>query len=328
MNEGKKVFVTGGTGLLGVQLVNLLLEKGYQVNLLYRNEGSIDNFRKISRYYEEAHEISAEKINWIKGDILDYDSLSLATQAIDTIIHAAAYVSFKRKDKKRVSLINVKGTENIVNAALQNNVKQVIHVSSIATIGSKKHSDELTEELWPEVYNSIYAKTKTLAEREIWRGFEEGLNGVIVNPSVIIGPGNWKEGSSKIFGSIAKGLPFYTNGVTGYIDVRDVAESIIFLMESDVRKERFILSSENLSYKDLFSKVALALGKKPPKYAVSPGLVNFIRFATANTIVTKEMVNSAFSISKYSAEKFIKLSGKSFRSIDEAVAFTGGCFLK
>lgn len=325
MNIKQNVFVTGGTGFVGVPLIYYLLRAGYKVKALYRNEKGMEKFRVLLNFYTNDVNSLFDKITWIKGNVLDRHVIEDSIKADDHVVHAAAFVSFKKKDRKIMKAINIKGTENIVNISIEKNVKRFIHVSSIAAIECKEGEGLCTEKAIPAHYKNTYAYTKTKSELDVWRGFEEGLNGAIVNPAVIIGPGTWSDGSSKIFRTIDKGIPFYTNGVTGYVDVRDVAEGIVYLLDSEINKERFILSAENISYRDLFSKVALSLNKKPPHIKVSKRLIHFVRLLTLNRVITREMANSAFGISEYSSEKMIKQWGKNFRSIDEAVEFTAGC---
>ena len=326
MKERQIVFITGGTGLVGVPLIFKLLETGYFVKALYRSEKARDKFRMLLGYYTNTVDEIYSKIEWIKGDILDKQLLEEVIEENDFVVHAAAFVSFKKKDKKRIKTINIKGTENLVDVSLHRKAKRFIHISSIAAIDCKSSEELCDEKSFPSHFNSIYASSKTKAEFEVWRGFEEGLKGTVVNPAVIIGPGNWKEGSSKIFKTIDKGLLYYTEGITGYVDVRDVAECVVYLVNLGITNERFILSSENLSYRELITKVASSLGKKVPTKKVSERFIQLIRLLTFNTIVTKEMANSASNVSRYSAEKMIKLWGKEFRRIDEAVEFTSGCF--
>lgn len=326
MSEIKSVFITGGTGLVGAPLINLLVQQGYKVNALYRNNAGIEKFKRIVRYYSPDAETIYKKVNWIKGDLLDVDTYGESIKKEDMVIHAAALVSFNKKDKERVNRVNIKGTEQLVNLALNKEVKRFIYVSSIAAIGKSLETGKFSEQTFPVRYNSTYAYSKTKAELELWRGFEEGMEGVIVNPSVIIGPGEWNSGSARLFKAIQKGMPFYTQGVTGYIDVRDVVEGIFYFLKSGITKERYILSSENISYGDLFTRIANQLGKKPPQFPVTLSLINAIHFLTGNLFITKEMKNSALNKSEYTAAKYLKRTGKNFRKIDEAIQFTATCF--
>ena len=119
--------------------------------------------------------------------------------------------------------------------------------------------------------------TKYGAEMEVWRGTQEGLNTVVVNPGIIIGPGYWHNGSGSLFKRIYKGMSHYTNGVVGFVGVNDVAQIMIKLMESNIINQRYILISENLSYKDFFTKVAALLHVKPPKKEATKLILNIAK---------------------------------------------------
>jgi len=259
-------FVTGGTGLLGSHLLFDLLSRGEKIRALKRPSSNIEQVRKVFSYYTPEADDLFNQIEWVDGDVLDFYSLKEALEGIDQVYHCAAIVSFDAKKRAQIIQDNVNGTANLVNACLEQRIKKYCHVSSIAAIGKSEISGPITEEgLWQNSKNkSAYSISKHLSEMEVWRGTAEGLNAVIVNPSIILGPGNWNSGSSKIFSTIYGGLRFYTKGVIGYVDVRDVSKAMIMLMKSDSSSERFIVSSENLSYEYVLKTIALNLGIKIP----------------------------------------------------------------
>lgn len=256
-NELKSVLVTGGSGLLGSNLIQQLISEGQKIKALYRNE--IPNI------------FGKEKVTWVRGDILDVISLEEAIADVQHVYHCAAIVSFNGNEKNKLFQTNIEGTANVVNTCLAAGVKKLCFVSSVAAFGKSKRNVEISEKTtWSEESNSSnYGKTKHLAEVEVWRGIAEGLDAVIVNPSIILGAGGWNEGSTKIFKTAYEAFPWYTEGITGFVDVRDVAKAMIQLMGSSIANERFIISAYNVSYKEVFTMAAEAFHKKAPHKKVS-----------------------------------------------------------
>jgi dihydroflavonol-4-reductase len=257
----EKVFVTGATGFLGSYLTRLLIEKGYEVSASKRANSKMDLLQGVY-----------SKIKWVDGDILDVQFLDKAIEGMDLVFHCAAIVSFSPKDLKKMMAINVEGTTNIVNLCLHHQVKKLIHVSSIAAIGRSKHERSVTEKMkWRKSeLNTSYAKSKFLAEQEVWRGHSEGLDIGIVNPSIILGAGYWDSGSCKLFSTVHKGLKFYPVGSTGFVDVRDVAESMLAIATSKESGERYIINGSNIPYQQLFNTMADGLSVKRPYIKVNP----------------------------------------------------------
>lgn len=259
------ILITGGTGLLGAALLHQLLSKGEAVRAIYRNE---ERIKKTQRYFSN---INADalflKINWVRADITDCPALEKAFKGITEVYHCAALVSFDPKDEKLLRKVNIEGTANLINFSIDFGIKKFCHVSSIATLGDTLKSDKLIDEKseWnPNNYHSDYAITKHGAEMEVWRGSQEGLNVLVVNPGIIFGSDTFQDGSQEFFTKIDKGFPFYTKGIVGVISVHDVAKAMILLMESSVNNERFILVAENISYQNLLEEIAQQLNKKAP----------------------------------------------------------------
>ncbi|MEX0812360.1 MAG: SDR family NAD(P)-dependent oxidoreductase [Chitinophagales bacterium] len=250
-----KVLVTGASGFVGSYLCRYLLKEGFEVRALKRKTSDLSLLGE-----------SQNEIEWVEGDILEVDSLAEAMDGIEKVYHSAAVVSYSKQKEKALFKVNVEGTANVVNTALEKNVKKLLHVSSVAAIGKAKSDELLTEEQqWEEDgTNSPYGFSKYLAEMEVWRGMAEGLSAVIINPSFVLGAGKWSDSSVKIFQRVYEGLSFYPKGSNGYVDVRDVAKVAIELMESNINRQRFIVNTDNLSYRSVFSQIALAMGKKPP----------------------------------------------------------------
>lgn len=255
-------FVTGGTGLLGTHLILELLGRGQNVRALKRPDSDLSITQKVLDFYAPGKDLF-DQIEWHEGDILDMFALEEAMQGMDEVYHCAALVSFHPIDDQELMRINVDGTANVVNAALASGIKRFCHVSSTGAVGKKALEDHVDESSpWHDhSTNSAYTTSKHLAEREIWRGAEEGLDVVIVNPSIIIGPGDWNRSSGALFQKIWKGFKFYTDGVNGFVGARDVARAMFELMEKGAFRERYLVTSENLTYKQYFDLVAQALGR-------------------------------------------------------------------
>ncbi|MBR9920991.1 MAG: SDR family NAD(P)-dependent oxidoreductase [Bacteroidetes bacterium] len=297
------ILVTGGTGFIGSYILRHLLDKGYE---------SVSAFRRKSSRLDLVADFS-EEINWIECDLRDAFDLNKAISDVDYIIHAAAKVSFHKSDRDLLYEINVEGTANLVNFALKHQVKKLIHVSSVAAIGRKDESNIIDEDVdWQKSrHNSNYAISKHLAEMEVWRGASEGLDVAVLNPANVMGSGFWNEGTARTFQQIWDGFPFYTSGMTGYVDVRDVARFSIDLLESDIKGERFILSENDYSYKHIFELIARALNKKAPGIKVKKWMVPFARIgdwvkskmAGKRPFLSREIAHNAFQRWKYVNEK-------------------------
>jgi len=258
-------------------------------------------------------------------------SLEDAMEGIEEVYHCAALVSFLPADKKKLVRINTEGTSNVVNAALENNVRKLCHVSSIAALGRPESQAELIDEnlVWKtSKNNSVYAVSKYGAEREVWRGTAEGLDAVIVNPSIILGVAGPGQGSSRIFNTVWEGLKFYPPGKNGFVDVRDVVRAMILLMNSDIRNERFILNVDNIEYKRLFELMAAEMGKPAPGIKVSPFLSGLawrlekIRSMVTGVkpLITRETAHTAVQHYEYSNEKIKKELGFAFTPIEETIS--------
>lgn len=329
--------VTGGTGFLGAHLLFHLTNKGETVKALKRPHSSTALTEKIFSYYSKNSEYLLQKICWVEGDVLDIQSLIDHFTGADFVYHTAAVVSFDPSDKEKMMETNIDGTANVVNAALITGIKKLCHVSSIAALGRSGNNGVTNEESrWTGAHGiSNYALSKYEAEREVWRGMAEGLNAVIVNPSVILGPGNWNTGSSKLFTTVYKGLKVYTSGINGYIDVNDVAQAMIWLMNSHVTGERFVLNSENVTYQQLFEWMATALHVSAPTLKAgtlgSELAWRSLKFASFFTrkppFITKETARTANRVYRYSADKFKLLSKLKTTSVQQSILQTGVLFL-
>ena len=329
------IFLTGGTGLVGAHILLKLTESGQKVKALKRKRSSLTVIKNIFSHYKKTNLL--QSIEWIEGDLLDLFSLQEGINGCNTVIHCAAIVSFNPKDFKKMMKINVEGTANIVNICLENNIDKLAYISSIATLNDEKNQVRTEDSFWKESKsNSQYAKSKYLSEQEVWRGIEEGLNSIIVNPSVILGPGDWQKGSSQMFEKVWKGLKFYSSGSTGYIDVVDVAKCLIKLLEKEIINERFILNAENKKYRDIFDSIAENLNKPKPHIKVSP-LIKEIAWriewlmsliTNKSPLITKETANTAMKNKSFSNEKIIKALDYKFIPIEESIKHYSQWFLE
>lgn len=323
------ILVTGGSGLVGSHLLFELAHSEVKIRALKRYKSNTLDTLKVFKYYSAKADELFSKIEWVDGDLLDIFSLYDALDGITKVYHCAAMVSFNADDKNQILKTNVNGTSNLINAALDKNIAKFCHVSSIAAIGKPENGGIITENFfWKYTKNhSIYAVSKYNAEREVWRGIAEGLDAVIVNPSIILGPGNWNKGSSQMFSTVWNGLKFYTKGVNGYVDVRDLVKSMVLLMNSEIKNDRFIVSAENVDYQTLFILIAKGLNKNPPKYKAAKFLSEIvwradkIKTILTNTkpIITKETARTANSKSFYSSQKLIDALNFSFTPLPHTI---------
>jgi dihydroflavonol-4-reductase len=299
---GGIILVTGGAGLLGKELITQLLQQGKPIKALY-NKTPLPNF-------------NSNLVQQIQCNILDVVGLEEAMQGVEQVYHCAAIVSFNPKQKQQMFKINIEGTANIVNAALTARVKKLVHVSSVAALGRIREDKPIDETMnWtPETSNSAYGQSKYLAEMEVWRGIAEGLSAVIVNPTIILGNGNWDDSSTKIFKNVYNQFPWYTTGSTGFVDVKDVAKIMIELMQSNITAQRFIISAENKTYQQVFNLIANAFGKKLPTKKVTPIIaslawrVEAIKswFTKNEPLLTKETTKTALAKVTFDNSKLLK----------------------
>ena len=257
------IFITGATGLLGSFICRDLLRKGYKVRAIKRKSSRMTLLEDI-----------ADQIDWVIGNMDDTPFLEEALEGVESVIHGAAIISFDKRDEAAMHQTNVQGTADLVNVCLKLGIKNFVQISSVAALGRKANQININEnDRWEGTeYDSIYSKSKHLSELEVWRGAQEGLNVKIVNPSVVLGPGIWKKGSTSVFKYAFDEKTYFPSGTVNFVDVRDVSRAIIELMESDIQNERFVLNAGSMLYKDFFAKIAEEFGKRPPKKPV-PGFL-------------------------------------------------------
>jgi dihydroflavonol-4-reductase len=313
------ILVTGASGFLGNELVKQLVANNESVRIIVRPSSDISHLASIK-----------DKIEIVEADILDVPSLEMAFDGVEKIYHSAAVIGYDSSFYDAMYKCNIEGTANVVNIALSKGIKKLLHVSSIAAIGGKPNDLISEETKWEKnEWTTHYGITKMLAEREVWRAEQEGLEVVMVNPGIILGSSsNENKATMRVFKRIASGkMPFYSNGTNGFIDVRDVARICIQLMNSPVNSERFILINQNLSFKDYFERIAKRLNVQPPKRALNKTLGNVFLFADwmASTLsrrkrsFTKEIFKVSMEHFEYSNEKIKRQLDYTFIPFDETI---------
>lgn len=314
------IAVTGSSGLLGSYIIRNLCEKGIPVVAIKRKGSDVSALNDLK-----------EKITWREGDITDPVSIEEAFKDVTGVIHTAAYVSFNPRNARTIFKINTEGTRNVVHACFANNVKRLLHVSSVAALGRQKGQTIIDEKnKWVDSsINSKYGESKYKAELEVFRAQEEGLSTVIINPSVILGFSNWDRSSTQLFKYVWKENPFYINGSLNYVDVRDVAEITVRLFNSTIEGERFILSGGSIPFKTFFEKAARALDKKPPGIKVHAIAAKILagmesvrtRFINTEPLITSETARLVDSFFQYDNQKVRKALNFNFQTIDETLVW-------
>ena len=323
------VKVIGGTGLVGSHLLCELAKTDNEIHASYRTKSKIDLVRKVfDFYFDEDSEVNWSKVKWHPVNLNDIVSLENFLTKEDEVYHCAALVSFSRRDFNTLMKINREGTTNVVNVCLDKGVKKLCYVSSTAAItgGNESYGSEASK--WKKSDDtSAYAISKYGAEREVWRGIEEGLSAVIVNPFVILGAGDWNESSLTILRQIEKGLSFYPPGGNAIVDARDIASCMVRLTRSEINGERYLLVGENTSFKNLFDKIALRMGKKKPKRPVGRFVLTIARILMGfwsfiqgkKSPMNKDTVISSLRTIVYSNDKIISELNCKFKTLEETI---------
>ena len=310
--------VTGATGLIGSFICRVMLEAGYSIRALKRKTSDMSLVKDIQ-----------SEIEWVEGDLLDVMSLERNMEGVTGIVHSAAFISYDSRDEPMMQKINVEGTANMVNVALKQNINHFLHLSSVAAVG-KKTLDNLIDEtrtIDQDDQLTGYARSKWLSEVEIWRGIAEGLPAVILNPSLVLGPGDWEKSSTQLFKYIKEEKRFYTTGLVNYVDVRDVAQAALRTIKQKTIGERYIISAESVSYKQLFDMMADALGKRPPSIKINASTIKWLsrldRVRTLLThqkpLVTDELAQVARNKHTYNNQKAVETLSIEFRSLNETI---------
>lgn len=272
------ILVTGGTGQIGSRLLlNLTKNKAYKVRAIYRNTQSLEKIRQLFVKHSDSGTAQFDTIEWIQADLSNIPALEKAFEGVTFVFHCAGLISFQPQDFDKLIEVNVQGTANIVNLSIDFGVKKLCYVSSVATLSTLPHTPIDEENDWNnEDNNTDYAISKHGAEMEVWRGSQEGLPVVIVNPSVVLGGDFTDRGSGLLYKKVADGLRYYPAGATGFVGVDNVVRAMVQLQFSEVAGERFVLNTENLTYKAILERIAKQLGVKAPTKCVSHQMLRFL----------------------------------------------------
>jgi nucleoside-diphosphate-sugar epimerase len=332
------ILVTGGTGLVGSHLLYQLVLQNEKVVAIHRKNSNLKAVKNVFSYYSDNFESLFSSITWIEADITDVPSLIKAFEGITHVYHCAALISFSSKNYKRMRKINIEGTANIVNLCIANQIEKLCFVSSVAAVGKPLIGNSITEENeWNVAENNYgYAITKYGAETEVWRASQEGVAVVIVNPGVILGGGFWKNGSGKLFDKTYNGFKFYTEGVTGFVGVDDVVKAMVKLMQSSIKNERYLLISENVSFKSVFFAIADGFNKKRPSVKVNKLMSGIAwrlgwvisKFNGKEPLITKHSAKSSHSHYQYSNAKIKKALDFQFTPLKDTIKNTCKDYLK
>ena len=334
------ILVTGGTGLVGSHLLFRLLDNNNKVKAIYRRKHKLESVKKVFSYYSDNYEALYNKIEWIEADLNNIPALEVAFKDVTQVYHAAALISFEPDKYHLLRKINIQGTANIVNLCVSNKVKKLCYVSSVAAIGNPQSPEQSSNEetYWnPEEDHSVYAITKYGAEAEVWRGTQEGVDAVIVNPGVILGPGYWKSGGSgSLIRLIYKGVPYYTTGISSYVHIWDVIDAMTQLMDSKIKNERFVLVSEHLSFDDFQRRVAKVLNVEPAKKEAGKLVLEIAwrldwlnhKLRGKRRKLSKQMARTVRSKRYYDASKIKQALNFEFTPIDESISKVSGFFIE
>ncbi len=330
------ILITGGTGLVGSHLIVDLLKSGKVLKAIKRPNSDTSLIKNLFEWNNIDSDIYLKNLYWIDCDILDPVSVSDAFENITEVYHCAATVSFKASDRLKMMRFNIEGTANIVDASLRFGIKKLCHVSSVSAFGQAEENKTVNEETTRNSVSNFsgYSNSKYLSELEIWRGITEGLNAVIVNPTIILGAGNWKKSSARMFHESSKGMKFYTTGGSGFVDVRDVVSIIILLMTKEIYNQRFCINSENVSFRNVFSEISNNLNLKAPSIEAKKWMLQtgrFFEFAKSKLFnieprITKETIKSATSQTSYSNKKISELLNYKFIPISDSIKNTTRIF--
>ena len=329
--------MTGGTGLVGAHLLLHLVKNNASVRAIRREGSNVEKVKKVFSYYEKDSITLFQKIDWVLADINDIPALEKAFADIEYVYHAAAMISFDPGDFEQLMKINAEGTANIVNLSVVNSIKKFCYVSTIGTIGKAlngKPADEESE--WFDDNINVYAQSKYAAEMEVWRGSQEGLSVVMVNPGVILGPGFWNTGTGALFKTAHKGYRFYPPGGTGFISVHDVIRMMTLLMASTIYNQRYIAVAENLTFQEILSRMCPLLGQSKPTKKLKFWQLEIGRladiiwnfFSGSGRKITRASIHSMKHRDDYSNRKAKEELDFEFESLDAVIEFSCKRFME
>lgn len=319
--------VTGANGLLGSFIVRRLIDANEKFVAFKRKTSDLSLLADVR-----------DKIEWRNLDLLDSVTMDDVLQGVTSVIHSAALISFNPRHAGKISEINIQGTANIVNACCSNRIKKLVYISSVAALGRTQGQTHINEKnKWIDnPLNSAYAESKYFAELEVFRGQEEGLSTVILNPSVILAPADWTKSSAQLYKYAWDERPFYIEGSLNYVDVRDVANASHILLKSSIENERFILNAGTISLKEFFDAVAIHFGKKGPTIKMNK---NFLKIVSrlegfrawinrSEPLITPETARLAGTYFQYENFKIKNSLQFEFHTLDNTLGWCCGYYMQ
>ena len=332
------ILVTGGTGLVGAHLLFKLANANEKVRAIYRNERKLDNVKDVFSCYTNDYDSIFNSIEWVKADITDIPSLTDAFIGVSKVYHSAAFVSFEPDKYHLLRKANIEGTANVVNLCISHNIEKLCYVSSVATLGNPIKNEDITEEtVWnPESDNSVYGITKYGAEMEVWRGTQEGVDAVIVNPGVILGAGIWRYGSGSLFKRAHKGTKYFPSGTVGLVAVEDVVSIMIRLMDAPIKNERYVLVAENWPYKDFLQTLAKSVNGELPAKLATKTLLDITwkldwlkhKLTGKRRRLTRHLAEAISTEKRFNSIKVKNALNYEFQPIEESINSVGKQYLK
>lgn len=326
--------------MVGSHLLLELVKSGDKVRAIHRKDSDLQAVKRVFSYYIPLDEIDFlfGKIEWKEADLNDIPALTEAFSGVTTVYHCAALISFNPSDEKSLRKINIEGTANIVNLCVVFKIEKLCYISSVAAMDISLGEKFVTENFtWnQEKYHNEYAISKHGAEIEVWRGTQEGVPAIILNPGVILGPGFWNTGSGQLFIKTDEGLNYHFPKTTGFVGVQDVVTAAITVMGSNIQNEQYIMAGENLSFKEVLELVAESIQKPSPKKPLKPWMVfiGWIYQSIANflfgaeKLITREDYKTLFKHSFYSSAKLKSEFSFKYTPIREVIFETGKIFRK
>ena len=325
-----KIAITGATGLVGSHLLAELISRGFRdFTLPVRSASRVR--RMTATLDREGVDHSNARFNVLEIELTNPVELKDAFTGIDTVFNCAAAVSLGAMDEQKLIDGNVQIARHVVNACLDAGVGKLVHVSSIAALGEAPEGAEYIDEtMVPESLSGMpaYYAGKLLSENEVMRGVACGLRAVVVNPAVILGAGDWHSGSTAMVPYMTMGIPFYTEGVTGMVDVKDVARAMADLAEyEDAVGQRYILCGANISYKEFLTLSARSSGAKPPRIRTGRSMLGtawrgawlWSKLTGSQPLFNKDLTQVLLKKTRYSTEKIKNTLNFEFTPIGETI---------
>lgn len=304
--------VTGATGIVGREIVAALLSAGGEVRALRREGSDVQGVEKMLK----SRGIDLSKLSWVMGDTRDIDAMLDAVEGCSRVFHTVAVVSFREKDAELLYDVNVRGTAVVVDAMLESGVKQLIHVSSVAALDG----DEIPEK-------ADYAVSKYKSELEVWRGGEEGLEVSMVQPTIIIGGGNFSKSSGMLFTKVANGLPVYPLGTNGFVAAKDVASACVAMADQGLWGKAFVLNGANMKFKAAFEKIAESIGVKAPRSPLKKWMVSLV--CALPFVQNKLGLKAMMEDTEYDGSGVVEaLDGWGYSDVDEVIKAVGEEYLQ